>query len=255
MSYANGYIPASELVVAANGTSVQLLERQTAAQWAAMVAAAAADGVLLRPASEADGVSSCYRSFGNQQFAKAKELAGGPTAATPGFSNHGLGTAIDIYMGPGVFAWLQKNAARFGFDNVQGKASGENWHWVRTVVVNLTTPAALSVSQLNALTEGESDMPVIVQVTDVKPNPIYSLAPEHIVHITTPGAATTSAAVFSDRDEIHSLTTPQFNAVLASLGIPVNQVYHFGGHPVGYSWSAIDDIKAQLAKVAAKVGA
>ncbi|WP_025157268.1 peptidoglycan-binding protein [Leifsonia aquatica] len=137
MTYANGQIPASELVQAANGAPGQVLERQTAAQWAAMVAAAASDGITLRPAAD-DGVPSCYRDLAGQREADRRAKAGGPVAATPGFSNHGLGCAVDVYMGAGVKAWLDKNAARFGFDNVQGKSSGESWHWVRTVIVGST---------------------------------------------------------------------------------------------------------------------
>lgn len=126
----NGQLDPSTLVQAANGAPGQVLEKNTAAAWGAMVAAAAADGVHLRPQDD-DGVSSCYRTFANQEHAKDLQLHhGGPTAATPGFSNHGWGTAIDIYMGPGVKAWLDANAARFGFSWVEGKASGESWHWV-----------------------------------------------------------------------------------------------------------------------------
>lgn len=127
----NGYLDVSTLVQAANGAPGQLLERNTAAAWALMVAAAAADGVHLAPAPD-DGVSSCYRSFANQEHAKDLQLHhGGPTAAEPGFSNHGFGTAIDINVNdPRVKVWLDANAARFGFSWNEGRASGEPWHWV-----------------------------------------------------------------------------------------------------------------------------
>lgn len=125
----NGRLDVSQLVRAANGTPAQLLEKNTAAAWARMVADAAKDGITLRPEAD-DGVSSCYRNFDNQVHADQIEKQGGPTAATPGFSNHGWGTAIDIYMGPGVKAWLDKNAAKYGFSWTEGKASGESWHWV-----------------------------------------------------------------------------------------------------------------------------
>lgn len=149
MAYANGRIPASFLVQAQNGAKGQMLEPQTAWQWAAMVAAAAADGVTLRPQSEDDGIASCYRSYENQVYAEDNAARLGVTAAYRGTSNHGFGTAIDISMGPGVFAWLSANAGRFGFDNVQGRASGENWHWVMTRVIR--DISTISKEQLMAM--------------------------------------------------------------------------------------------------------
>lgn len=126
----NGQLDVSTLVQAANGAPGQVLERTTAAAWSAMVSAAAADGIHLAPAPD-NGVPSCYRDLAHQYYAKDQQLHhGGPTAATPGFSNHGFGTAIDIFMGPGVKAWLDANASRFGFSWTEGRASGESWHWV-----------------------------------------------------------------------------------------------------------------------------
>lgn len=138
MSYPNGRIPATALVRAVNGAPQQLLNDQTAAQWAAMVDAAAVDGVTLRPAAD-DGVSSCYRSFENQQYAWNRYQAGGPSAKWPGTSNHGTGDAVDIYITKAVLAWLTKSADLYGFDNVEGARAGEDWHWVRTKTINLPT--------------------------------------------------------------------------------------------------------------------
>lgn len=148
MTYRNGYLPADALAPAANGAPAfggqpaQVLEIQTAHQWAVMVAAAARNKVFLRPQADG-GVPSCYRNFAGQVAADAAEKAGGPVAATPGFSLHGWGTAVDIDMMPGVWEWLVKNAAKYGFDNVQGKASGESWHWVMTRTLSNTELAAL----------------------------------------------------------------------------------------------------------------
>ena len=59
-------------------------------------------------------------------------------SATPGTSNHGYGLAVDINVhDPKVFAWLDKNAPKFGF-YLQGKPTRpdgtknpeyEGWHW------------------------------------------------------------------------------------------------------------------------------
>lgn len=148
MGFANGRIPVTFLVHAANGAPGQVLEAQTAEQWAAMVAAAARDGVTLRPQADG-GVSSCYRSYDNQVHAKQVQNAGGPTAAYPGTSNHGKGIAIDIVITAQTLAWLNAHAAEYGFDNAQGQATypPENWHWVRTRVVAGLSTITTTVTQ------------------------------------------------------------------------------------------------------------
>jgi hypothetical protein len=122
-------------VHAANGTSAQQLEVQTAKQWAAMVAAAKRDGVTLQPEAD-DGVPSCYRNLAGQLNAwRIYQRDGEPSAAVPGTSNHGWGTAVDIVITPETLAWLRKHAAAYGFDNADGAQVGENWHWVRTETI------------------------------------------------------------------------------------------------------------------------
>jgi len=126
----NGQLDTSQLVQAANGAPGQLLEKSTAAAWANMVAAAAQDGVRLAPEAD-DGIPSCYRSLSAQQYAYDQyKNHGGNVAAVPGTSNHGWGTAVDVAITSAVKNWLDNNASRFGFSNAEGKASGENWHWV-----------------------------------------------------------------------------------------------------------------------------
>jgi hypothetical protein len=169
----NGRLPVSMLVQAANGAPGQLLEAQTAAQWAAMVQAAAAQGVTLRPEPD-DGVPSCYRSYDAQVYAKQVQAQGGATAATPGTSNHGLGVAIDIQITSQTLAWLNAHAAQFGFDNAQGQATRpvENWHWVRTrVIANITNTIggflmALSDTEQTEVLNGIRQLNKLIQVPD-----------------------------------------------------------------------------------------
>lgn len=126
----NGQLDVSQLVQAANGAPGQVLERNTAAAWANMVAAAASAGVRLAPEPD-DGVPSCYRDIPHQQYAWDQyKNHGGNVAAVPGTSNHGWGTAVDIAITSAVKNWLDNNAHLYGFSNAEGKASGENWHWV-----------------------------------------------------------------------------------------------------------------------------
>ena len=78
-------------------------------------------------------VNDGWRSYENQVKAMEKHKAGGPKAATPGTSNHGWGTAVDLG-GPignansAQHAWLRQNAAQFGWYWV-GQRYGEPWHW------------------------------------------------------------------------------------------------------------------------------
>jgi LAS superfamily LD-carboxypeptidase LdcB len=58
-------------------------------------------------------------------------------SATPGFSNHGWGLAVDLEVPPTTFAWLVKNAPRYGFylqgpkylPNGKPNPEYEAWHW------------------------------------------------------------------------------------------------------------------------------
>jgi zinc D-Ala-D-Ala carboxypeptidase len=112
---------------------------------AAMVAAAAHDGVSLQ-------VVSGFRSFETQRRLLRRKLdRGRPLAsvlqvnALPGFSEHHSGCALDLttpgvpgadaaFAGTRAFAWLNTHARRFGFtlSYPAGNSHGidfEPWHW------------------------------------------------------------------------------------------------------------------------------
>jgi len=150
MLAARGLTPFAEadtLVVAernAAGREFELTPAATGA-WLAMRDAAAADGVTLQ-------LVSAYRSIARQHEIVAAKLARGQSldvilqvSAAPGFSEHHTGRAVDIgtpnspaleeaFEQTPAFAWLQANAARFGFvlsfprDNACGYQY-EPWHW------------------------------------------------------------------------------------------------------------------------------
>lgn len=100
-----------------------LVEVKTARAFIAMRDAAAEDGVELV-------VWSGFRSHERQAELYAEWKAGyGNPAARPGYSNHQSGRALDINLlgvPPETFAWLTKNATRFGFRRTVPK---EPWHW------------------------------------------------------------------------------------------------------------------------------
>jgi D-alanyl-D-alanine carboxypeptidase len=82
-------------------------------------------------------VNSGYRSHADQ-VAVYRPGNPNPLAAPPGCSNHGLGTAVDISMGPegfdgARFAWMTAHAEQFGWVHPEWAGpSGrlpEPWHW------------------------------------------------------------------------------------------------------------------------------
>lgn len=115
-----------------NGKAVELevtevdgvrVEVGTAAAFVAMRDAAGEDGVYLQ-------VWSGFRSHDHQARLYDDWMAGvSNPAARPGYSNHPSGRALDINLlgvPPETFAWLVKNASRFGFRRTVAK---EPWHW------------------------------------------------------------------------------------------------------------------------------
>ncbi|MBS0487998.1 MAG: D-alanyl-D-alanine carboxypeptidase family protein [Proteobacteria bacterium] len=123
----------------------QFLAQRAARAWVRMREAAARDGVELQ-------VVSAFRSIEYQLGILRRKLERGQSmgqilrvSAAPGYSEHHSGRALDITT-PGfatleeefekspAFAWLKKNARRFGFHltyprrNPHGIAY-EPWHW------------------------------------------------------------------------------------------------------------------------------
>ena len=121
------------------------LDFDAAKAWRRMRAAAAIDGVALEAIS---GFRSAHYQMGifRRKLARGLALADILQVNTaPGFSEHHSGRALDIgasgeppaeesFEGTAAFAWLQANAAAFGFgmsyprDNRHGIAY-EPWHW------------------------------------------------------------------------------------------------------------------------------
>lgn len=124
---------------------MQRLTPATAERWAAMVAAAKEDGVVLL-------IVSGFRSIDYQARLIRKKINAGQSLgdilkvnAAPGHSEHHTGRAVDIatpgsrplteeFEGSAAFGWLQDRAAEFGFsmsyprDNPGGFIY-EPWHW------------------------------------------------------------------------------------------------------------------------------
>ena len=111
---ANGRLNPNQLVSIGGGHK---LAPAAARSWLQMKQAAARDGVQI---TEGDS----YRPIESQiRLAKQKGLySKGGLAATPGKSNHGWGTAVDVKNGR---QWLARNAKRFGWHTIPR----EPWHW------------------------------------------------------------------------------------------------------------------------------
>lgn len=98
------------------------VEVRTAQAFLAMRAAAEQAGVEL-------GLVSGFRTAAEQRaLHRAWRKGHGNKAALPGRSNHQSGRALDIggVTAPGALAWLETNAALFGFKRT---VKGEPWHW------------------------------------------------------------------------------------------------------------------------------
>lgn len=108
-------------VVTADGKPSEV---KTANAYHLMQAEAARDGVRLtivsgfRSQSEQEYLYSCYVNCSCNNC---------NLAAYPGYSNHQSGSALDLNTDEsGVYRWLARNAARFGFYET---VPGEDWHW------------------------------------------------------------------------------------------------------------------------------
>lgn len=116
------------------------LEKGACRAFVRMAEQAARDGIELK-------VHSGFRSKGYQKKIFEQQLAKGRSfsdvvrfVAPPGYSEHALGVAIDLYPSDWRFSstpmyqWMVKNAARFGFSESYPHSSPqgfpwEAWHW------------------------------------------------------------------------------------------------------------------------------
>jgi hypothetical protein len=152
----NGLLPAHVLVDVPGGRLIEPAARA----WRAMVAAAAVDGIELKPTSTVD----TYRSFSVQERTFLARYATEPTgrtpqvtrtwqgrtwylkvgvapSASPGSSNHGWGLAVDVHTASGVrLDWLSRNAMRFGWS--WELLPAEPWH-IRYVAGDRTPQAVI----------------------------------------------------------------------------------------------------------------
>ena len=114
----NGRLNTSQLTRIPGG----MLQAAAAQPYMSMVKAASEENISW-------GISDSYRDYPTQvRLAREKGLySQGGLAATPGRSNHGWGTALDLNFkqNPKANVWLQQNAGRFGFKTIPR----EPWHW------------------------------------------------------------------------------------------------------------------------------
>ncbi len=121
---ATGYKSGSAFSIKVVDADGKPIETATASSYARMQKAAANAGVSLR-------VVSGFRTMAEQQYFWGcyvnKNCNGGNLAARPGYSNHQSGHALDLNTSaPGVYNWLSRNAATYGFRRT---VPSEAWHW------------------------------------------------------------------------------------------------------------------------------
>lgn len=100
------------------------VEKNTGNAYAVMQAAAARQGIGLR-------INSGFRTMSEQQYLYACYVNCNCNscnlAASPGYSNHQSGSALDLNTSnSGVLNWLNNNGAAFGFRRT---VPSEVWHW------------------------------------------------------------------------------------------------------------------------------
>lgn len=105
---------------------IERLALDTVEPYAALVAAAAKDGIAVT-------LNSGFRSYPEQKHLHdgfVRKLPGFNTAARPGFSKHQNGIAFDISVPGGdgnpTYEWLKRHGPAFGFVRTVNK---EPWHW------------------------------------------------------------------------------------------------------------------------------
>lgn len=105
------------------------LRYDAAKAFVAMRQQASSEGVTLR-------AESAFRTMEEQEKLYASFQQGtGNLAATPGFSNHQSGIAVDISVGSTFaskeYRWLADNGGKYGFVNVGASFTQqrEPWHW------------------------------------------------------------------------------------------------------------------------------
>ncbi|HYO43219.1 MAG TPA: M15 family metallopeptidase [Candidatus Limnocylindrales bacterium] len=112
---ARAYVPPGLVSTANAGTNGGYrVRRLVIPDLGAMVLAARRAGVSLRITSgyrSYDAQKALYRSF----VALLGPGAAALRAARPGHSEHQLGTAMDLADRPGAYAWVARNAWRYGF--------------------------------------------------------------------------------------------------------------------------------------------
>lgn len=82
-----------------------------------------------RPANRKRTKSS-DRTFQGRTWEKYR----GANVSSPGYSNHGLGLAVDFNAGVQTAGtpentWFKANAPAYGWDWTEGRKNGEPWHW------------------------------------------------------------------------------------------------------------------------------
>lgn len=140
MSYSNGKFPDSALTNIPGG---RLASGAPARSYLAMrYFIGRKHGVWLTPT----GPSSSYRSYAKQvEFYNNYTSGKGPLAARPGYSNHGVGRAVDLPSSQ-MQAMVRKYGHRFGWGIAGGRLSSdamsEPWHMTFRGGSRLTARAA-----------------------------------------------------------------------------------------------------------------
>jgi peptidoglycan hydrolase-like protein with peptidoglycan-binding domain len=197
---ANGELPTADLesipVLPTESGERHSLNPIAAEAYSKMVAAANADGIDW-------GITDSYRPLEVQKrLVKEKGLySQGGLAATPGKSNHGWGSAVDLDFkkgsGDAAYTWLKNNAAKFGFTTIPR----EPWHWEHK-------------ESAKTVKSGESTATILTQADTVSDTKSKSFNDKVDNLMTTPSVAT----ILKYKDGINYMTAADKEEIRKQLG-------------------------------------
>lgn len=162
-------------------------------------------------------ITDAYRTLQEQVDLKKQK---GPFAATPGYSNHGWGRAIDFgsmvnVEGSPEYAWMKANAPKFGWshprwaeDHNPANGQQEPWHWE---AAEAPVPASNYVHIAGAV----PDAPHLDPIPDIEP-----VLPKEDEMWVLRNTADGKIWYVSTRAYVPAYDTAEVSAVLTMLKLP-----------------------------------
>lgn len=192
----------------------------------------------------------------NQFYQKGREDAGlTPSAATPGFSNHGDGNSVDTNCSS--LAIRDEEFAKVG---LRRDIASETWH----ATVYKDPEVALGTATPTLTNIGDDVTQAVKATAENGSQHYFTISDERITHNGTEAAGVIGSKVNSGSDEMHELNAGQFWDYVDAMGIPRGVVDLEGGMvqnvdtgrgEKGATWSRNREAVQKLELIRRKLGA